>query len=91
MVVQEGQSLSLNDTLVDDLIIYPNPTTGIININATYGFETAIYTVFDISGKRILNGKFSDNSIDVTGLADGNYILRIMNEGQIKSQKFIKK
>lgn len=91
VVVQEGQSLSLNDTLVDDLIIYPNPTTGIININATYGFETAIYTVFDISGKRILNGKFSDNSIDVTGLADGNYILRIMNEGQIKSQKFIKK
>jgi ASPIC and UnbV/FG-GAP-like repeat/Secretion system C-terminal sorting domain len=91
VVVQEGQSLSLNDTLVDDLIIYPNPTTGIININASYGFDTAIYTVFDISGKRILNGKFSENTINVTNIASGNYILRIMNEGQIKSQKFIKK
>ncbi|MEM9680437.1 MAG: FG-GAP-like repeat-containing protein [Bacteroidota bacterium] len=90
VTVQEGASLSLEDSLVDDLIIHPNPTKGIINLNATYGFEDAIYTVFDISGKRLLNSKFNTNQIDVSSLSTGHYILRIMQGQLIKSQKFIK-
>ncbi len=90
ITIQEGASLSLENSLVEDLIMYPNPTKGIINLNATYGFENAIFTVFDLNGKRVLNNTFSSNQIDVSRLAAGHYILRIMKDGLIKSQKFIK-
>ncbi len=90
ITVMEGDSLSLEDSLVEDLITYPNPTKGIINLNATYGFDEAIFSVFDMTGKRVLNSKFSSNQIDVSKLSAGNYILRIMKDGLIRSQKFIK-
>lgn len=89
--ITEGETLSLQDTLVEDLILYPNPTKGIINLNTTYDLEEAIYSVFDIGGRRILNSKFNSNQIDVSELSAGTYILRIMNNNQIKTQKFIKK
>ena len=89
--VVEGETLSLEDTLVEDLILYPNPTKDVLNLNTTYGFEDAIYSVFDITGKRVLNSKFNTNTIDVRSLSAGNYILRIINQGQITTQKFIKR
>ena len=90
LTVTEGETLSLEQSFVDDLILFPNPTKDILNLNASYGFENAIYSVFDMNGKRLMNSKFSTNSIDVSLLSSGNYILRIMNDGSIKSQKFIK-
>jgi len=90
LLITEGETLSLQDTLVDDLIIYPNPTKGVLNLNTTNGFENAIFSVFDMTGKRVLNSKLSANMIDVTELSVGTYILRIMDKGKIKTQKFIK-
>ncbi len=89
--VVEGETLSLEQSIVDDLILYPNPTKDILNLNATYGFEDAVYTVFDMNGRRVMNNRFSSNVIDVTSLSAGNYILRIMHDGVMASQKFIKK
>jgi hypothetical protein len=90
LYITEGETLSLESTITNNLILYPNPTKGILNLNADYGFENAIYSVFDITGKRVLNDKFNSNSIDVSELSSGNYILRIINNGIIKTQKFIK-
>lgn len=91
ITITEGETLSLQDTAVDDLIIYPNPTTGILNLNTTYGFEKAIYTVFDMTGRRVLNSAFTSNTINVADLSAGYYILRVMDGNKIKTQKFIKK
>jgi hypothetical protein len=52
--------------------------------------ERAIYTVFDITGRRVLNNRLLSNTIDVSMLSSGNYILRIINNGKINTQKFIK-
>ncbi len=88
--VTEGETLSLEQSIVNDLIIFPNPTKDVLNLNATYGFENAIFSVFDMNGKRVMNSKFSSNIIDVSDLSTGNYILRIIDGSLIKSQKFIK-
>jgi len=90
LIVTEGETLSLQTTLANDLILYPNPTKGILNLNTNYGFENAIYSVFDMTGKRVLNDRFNSNTIDVSGLSSGNYILRVIDNGVIKTQKFIK-
>jgi len=90
LVVTEGETLSTQSTTVTDLILYPNPTKRLLNLNSTLGFENAIYSVFDMTGKRVLNSKFSSNTIDVSELSTGNYILRVINNGVIQTQKFIK-
>lgn len=90
LTITEGETLSLQQSIVDDLILYPNPTKDVLNLNSTYGFDNAIYSVFDINGRRVMNSRFNTNTIDVSRLSAGNYILRIMDKGIIKSQKFIK-
>ena len=90
ITITEGETLSLQSTLAEDLILYPNPTKDYLFLNTTYNFENAIYTVFDISGKRVLNSRLSSNTIDVSALNTGNYFLRIMDNGLIRTQKFIK-
>ena len=91
ITVTEGETLSLQQSMTNDLILYPNPTTDVLNLNASYGFENAIYSVFDMNGKRVLNSRFDSNTIDVSRLSAGNYILRIIDNGLMKAQKFIKR
>lgn len=88
--VIEGATLSLENSFVNDLVIYPNPTKDVLKISSTESLQDAIYTIFDINGRRILNSKLNQNTIDVSALNTGNYILRIVSGSSIKSQKFIK-
>jgi len=87
----EGETLSVEDTLVNNLILYPNPTEDILNLNAAYKLDNAIVTVFTIEGKRVMNSKLSSDTLDVSNLSSGTYILRIIQNGNIKTQKFVKK
>lgn len=88
--VIEGDTLSLENSFTDELVIYPNPAKDVLNINALDVNDSMIYTIFDITGKRIMNSKLQSSTIDVSHLAPGNYILRIVSGTSIKSQKFIK-
>lgn len=86
----EGDTLSLENSLTNELVIYPNPAKEILNITSLELNDAMIYTIFDITGKRVMNSKLKDSSIDVSNLSPGNYILRIVSGNSIKSQKFIK-
>ncbi|TXE18360.1 T9SS type A sorting domain-containing protein [Psychroserpens burtonensis] len=88
--VIEGDTLSLESSLTNELVIYPNPAKDVLNINSLELNDNMIYTIFDITGKRIMNSKLKESSIDVSKLSPGNYVLRIVSGSSIKSQKFIK-
>ncbi|SDR72480.1 Por secretion system C-terminal sorting domain-containing protein [Formosa sp. Hel1_31_208] len=88
--VVEGATLSLENSLTDKLIIYPNPVKDILNVEFLELNASTIYTIFDITGKRVLNSKLQSTTIDVSNLSPGNYILRIVSGTSIQSQKFIK-
>lgn len=90
-VVEGSTILGLEDNLVNNLISYPNPTAGILNLSNLNDFDTPTYIVFDISGKQIMNGALNQNSIDVSALAQGNYFLRVADNTTSKVQRFIKK
>ena len=49
-----------------------------------------IATVFDISGKRVLNSKLTSNSLNVSKLQSGVYLLQLETEGKVMTKKFIK-
>lgn len=89
-IIEGTNTLSNPSSEKTDLILYPNPTKSILNLNATYDLSNTIYSVFDMSGRRVLNAKLNSNSIDVSDLATGNYLLRIFTQDKISTQRFIK-
>ncbi|WP_299223382.1 FG-GAP-like repeat-containing protein [uncultured Psychroserpens sp.] len=80
-----------DETLASDIILSPNPTKDVINITTSLQLQNVIYNIYDISGRRVMaNSLNNSNSIDVSQLSAGNYILSIISDNMIKNQKFIK-
>ena len=62
------------------LQIYPNPTRGIIRIDADATISsTATIAIYDIHGRCLLTTAFS-SSLDLSPLADGLYFLRMSDK-----------
>ncbi|UKB83757.1 T9SS type A sorting domain-containing protein [Chryseobacterium sp. MEBOG06] len=77
--------ISLNTA---SLGVYPNPTKGILYIKADSNIENV--NVINAVGQR-MNVLFSNNQIDMTGLANGVYIVDLkLKNGQTISKKIIK-
>ena len=74
----DGDSPSQLSTLNSQLSIYPNPTTGRVQLNVT---EAEKIEVLDLVGRRVAMFE-NTNTLDLSGLADGTYTLRMtMPEG----------
>jgi hypothetical protein len=91
ITIVEEEILGLEDNLLSDLILYPNPTDGQLNLNSDYELENAYYIIYDATGKRVAGSNLASKTIDVSGLSSGAYILRIIDNGALKTQRFIKK
>ncbi len=69
----------------DDIYVYPNPTSGIINVNKKVDIEVLNYL-----GGVIISEK-NINTLDMSYLSPGMYNLRIKTNGSIMNVKIIKK
>ncbi|CAM3766300.1 T9SS type A sorting domain-containing protein [Flavobacterium gelidilacus] len=81
--------------LVNDLIVYPNPSTDllIINMSNRNGLELD-YTIIDMTGKVLKSKKNIENetNIVVSDLPSSIYFLKITNKNkEVKTFKIIKK
>jgi hypothetical protein len=75
------------------LIVYPNPVTGILNINIINSQNGAtIASLFDNNGKLIFSGEMvsGTNMIDMSKFAKGTYLLKLKNNVESQSIKIIK-
>lgn len=63
------------------IVVYPNPASDAVNFTAT---ERIQFTLFDMLGTVVGDQRFArgDNTIDVSGFADGVYILRLSTASQ---------
>lgn len=85
------------DEVVVDFEVYPNPTSGILDLKFSAIHEqTAIVTFYDLSGKLFLQkeisvtGESSLNEIDLTGFPNGIYIAAVSIGGQQIIRKVVK-
>jgi hypothetical protein len=76
---------------VADFTFGPNPSFGSIQVSHPY--DVAQVSIFDISGKTVLNIKnyTADNTIDLGNLNSGIYFIQLQHENAIKSQKLVLK
>ena len=83
-------NMSVNiDGISNKLKLYPNPTSGILNIEVPNITENAQVIITDITGKIILTQSISNNitTIDMTNQAQGIYILKLTLGSEIITQK----
>lgn len=90
-------SSSIDEEVADSEIIriYPNPVTdGYLYLNlASYGNKSLEVNIYDISGKKVLHQVLQNAGdaypLEVQNLNPGIYMLRINQNGTIKTAKFI--
>ncbi|MFA7688303.1 MAG: T9SS type A sorting domain-containing protein [Moheibacter sp.] len=82
--------LSVNNSSDINLIyLYPNPTTGIINIKTEEPITQA--GVYTITGSKLpIQLSETDNTIDISDLSTGIYFVRITVNNQSQTYKIIK-
>lgn len=87
-------TLEVIDLLIKmDVLIYPNPANNIVNIIAKNSNPIKSVQLFDITGKEMSSIKLSDqNTINVSNLSDGIYLLNIKSDdGSITKKLIVKK
>jgi hypothetical protein len=77
--------LSVSDKEITDIVIYPNPSSSIINITSQQNPILSI-EVLDLLGKNILRQNFDFETVDISDLDTGIYLMKIttMNGSTIK-------
>jgi len=78
-----------------NIVIYPNPTDGILNImiQNSDGQTPVNYVLMQSSGKYLFGGATSDNpfALNLSGFSNGVYLLRLTINGNTRTYKIIKK
>ena len=78
---------SVDDQNQLDISIYPNPTSDIVYIDGNYTQLKVV--VYDILGKQVMKESIT-NSIDISQLEKGVYILQLSDGVKLTTQRIIK-
>ena len=92
----EANTLSITDNSLEDQInIFPNPTSDILNLFISNNSNISNYEIINILGKSIKKGELNQNrnSIDISSLQTGIYFLSLkgVNSQRKFTRKIIKK
>jgi hypothetical protein len=80
----DGQDSSLIENKIN---VYPNPFSDKLFIQ---GASNVDVTIFDLSGKIMLQTKNVNGSIDLSTLQSGMYLIQVKSEGKIYKRKIFK-
>ena len=79
------KSISANNSIS----IFPNPTSGLLNINAVE--VNSSVDVFNVIGEKVYTNSLvkGNNSIDLSGLSNGAYFVKLNSNGTITTKKVV--
>jgi len=76
-----------------NVTISPNPTSGLITINNNSNISSAVFSLYDVTGRKIMWQKIAEgaNYAELTGTPAGIYIYRVQDENNtmIRTGKII--
>ena len=70
--------------------MYPNPTSNMLTISSANKMDAI--SVYSVVGQEVMNVNVNaDNTVlNVSGLQDGVYLVKVISEGKVSTSKFIK-
>ena len=80
---------SVDNNLSNDILIYPNPSSGILNLKSITEIEQ--YSIFNISGKLLLRKlvNLKEITLELTNLENGTYFLNFTTNNSLVTKKII--
>jgi hypothetical protein len=90
--VEEGSyvGVAVRDQFLPELMIYPNPVQQELMISSPIDLMGATIRVFDVNGKKLMDGRLTNNVFNVSQLPMGAYVLDIEHNGRTLQRKFVK-
>lgn len=88
----EKSEMSVNDSALSGISIYPNPVKDILNINSVKDIDKV--EIYNISGQKLSSQSLNINerNIDMSVLPSGTYMVRVfLTTGAIETFKVLKK
>lgn len=83
--------LGLNDIKLETIKVYPNPANSNLKLITVQSDNNGTMTIYDSKGNKMLNTNYTNEmEIDISGLSQGVYIIRIENEKNTFQTKFTK-
>ncbi len=83
----DGSNVGMPKLSLHDYRLFPIPATSQLMIE---GVNTTHYKVYDLTGRYIKGGETLENSIDISDLSNGLYVLHALSDKGLIVQKFIK-
>ena len=82
-----GANVGINENVANEVSIYPNPTSDILNIS-TNSNDLSELTIKDITGKIVLNQNFNNKiTINTENYSKGIYLIDVKNNLGTVSEK----
>lgn len=70
-------------------VLFPNPTAnGSVTINTTNSSDTTV-AIYSILGKKVVSQKLTNNTLNVSALQSGIYLVKVTQDGAVSTQKLI--
>ncbi|WP_298878985.1 T9SS type A sorting domain-containing protein [uncultured Polaribacter sp.] len=87
-LVNLGSTASVNDIFSSKISIYPNPANDFISVSTS---ETITgMEIYNLIGKKVVSSaNTKNNTINVSNLAKGVYVLKVMSNDLVASRKII--
>jgi len=86
--IEIEQILSANENGLSELALYPNPATGVVNIQTQMpGIKEVV--VFDIVGKQIINTTIADSELNISSLKSGVYFVQVSQNNYTATKKLV--
>ena len=82
----QSGTLDLEDLDFDNIVVFPNPTTGILTIKTNLDIT---YSLYDFTGRHLINDSKEEN-IDITTLPNGVYFLSIRYGDKVFNKRIVK-
>ncbi len=82
--------LGVAENKLGSFTVYPNPASQIVQIANSNGLIPNEVLVYSIEGQLLLQSSFNNNTIDVSTLASGLYILKAQFDKGFSSKTFVK-
>lgn len=88
--VEIMDSAGVNDNALAAFSLYPNPASGIVTIESPVHGDKAV-AVYDMLGKQVLNTVVSGNTLNISTLQTGVYMVSVTQKGTAVTKKLIVK
>lgn len=74
---------------IEGFTMYPNPSNGNTLYFSTVANAELDVQVYDMLGKQVINSKVSNNALNISGLNQGIYIVKVTEEGKTATRKLV--